>query len=203
MEQRITRRQKEFLDFILRFRLSRGRGPSRQEMATAFGVAKATARDLSDALVRGGHLRKTWEGELLPAESDAESEEKTLAIPFFGKIPASPPREAFPGPDLIAIDRKLLGPGRYFALEVDGPSMREAHIDEGDIVILREQQHARDGQVVSALLNGEVTLKEYRENAAGIVLQPRNSSMEPIPVKSSDDFQIQGVLWRWIKKATD
>ncbi|MBF0245032.1 MAG: repressor LexA [Planctomycetes bacterium] len=204
MPQNITKRQKEFLEFILQFRRSRGRGPSRQEIAEAFGVGKASARDVADALVRSGHLHKSWDGELMPGTKSEQSEAKnTVAIPWFGKIPASPPREAFPGSDLLEIDRRLLGSGKYYALEVDGPSMVEAQIEDGDIVIIREQQHARDGQIISALLNGEVTLKEYSETPSGIALRPRNAAMKLIPIKDTDEFQIQGVLWRWIKSASE
>lgn len=87
----------------------------------------------------------------------------------------------------------ILHPNATFFVRVSGDSMTKAGIFEGDILIVDTALQARNGDVVIALLDGELTVKRYRERSGSVSLVPENDRYEPIPISESADFQIQGV----------
>ena len=113
-------------------------------------------------------------------------------MPLIGIIAAGVPLEAVENRSFIDIPAHLVsGKGEVFCLEVSGESMIDAHICDQDIVIIKKQDHAEDGQIVVALLpDGSATLKTYRRLKNGsVMLIPANPTMKPITV---DAVQIQG-----------
>ena len=122
-----------------------------------------------------------------------------LRIPLLGRIAAGSPIEAVEVPDeFVDLTESLDAGGDVFALQVKGLSMIDDHIDDGDIVVIRRQAHASNGDTVVALLKdgpsstGEATLKRfYREKGGKIRLQPRNDTIPPIIVKASE-VAVQG-----------
>ena len=88
----------------------------------------------------------------------------------------------------------MLRGGNTFALRVKGESMKDDGILPGDLIIVRKQATAQNGQTVVALVNREATVKTYVKKATHIELHPANAAMQPIVVQSSDEFHIEGVL---------
>ena len=88
----------------------------------------------------------------------------------------------------------MIGRGETFALRVKGTSMKDEGIFPGDVVVVQKQATARNGQTVIASVNGEATIKTYHRNAGAVELHPANESMQPILVKSTDTFQIEGIV---------
>lgn len=117
-------------------------------------------------------------------------------IPLVGTIAAGSPLEPFPPADLeqVEVPRSMVGRGTTFALRVKGDSMRDDGILPGDVVVVRKQTTARNGQTVIALVNGEATIKIYRRTGRVIELQPANDTMRPIVVKETDRFRIEGIV---------
>lgn len=196
----LTPKQLRILKMIRDWRVAYGYSPTMQEIADEIGVSKVTVFEHVEALIRKGALeRDPNKARSLSVAADAlvPDEEKPLAFPLVGKIAAGYPIEKFEQDDRLDLE-EVFGPrvgqkAGCFALQVDGDSMQDEGILDGDYVIIERRQTARNGERVVALLpNGETTLKRfYKERDGRIRLQPSNSQFKPIVVK---DCKIQGVV---------
>lgn len=117
-----------------------------------------------------------------------------LTIPLAGTVAAGSPIEPIEQSESVEIPPGMLRGGTVFALRVKGDSMKDEGILPGDLVIVRKQDTARNGQTVVALVNREATIKIYVKKDTHIELRPANVTMAPIVVKPSDEFRIEGVL---------
>lgn len=193
----LTKRQQQILDFVQSRRSEWGRMPSTREIQRFFGFASQTAAvNHLKALERKGYLRRL-PGDLLPVNTDRFS-----SIPLLGSIPAGMPTygEAV-AEGGVAIDLASIGvseSARTFALTVRGDSMIDAHIQEGDVVIL-EYKEPRDGDVVAALIDGETTLKRFIVNEGQPYLKAENSAYpDLVPAM---ELVIQGVMVALTRRA--
>lgn len=118
----------------------------------------------------------------------------SLTIPLAGTVAAGSPIEPIEQSESVEIPPGMLKGGKVFALRVKGDSMKDEGILPGDLVIVRKQDTARNGQTVVALVNREATIKIYVKKDTHIELRPANVTMAPIIVKPSDEFRIEGVL---------
>ena len=119
---------------------------------------------------------------------------KPLQIPMVGLVAAGNPIEPIPQTELVEIPHAMLTSEKTFALRVKGESMKDDGILPNDLVIIRKQDMARNGQTVIALLNNEATIKKYYRRESEIELRPANSMMKSIFVKPSDEFKLEGIL---------
>ena len=196
----LTPKQLKILQLIRDFRIAHGYSPTMQELADELGISKVTVFEHVEALIKKGALRREAnKARSLSLCEDAivPDEAAPLTFPLVGKIAAGYPLEKFPQTDQLNLE-ELFGPrvgrkGGTFALIVDGDSMRDEGIMDGDYVIVERRETARNGERVVALLpNGETTLKTlFRETDGRIRLQPANEAFEPIIV---DDCTVQGVV---------
>lgn len=117
-------------------------------------------------------------------------------IPLVGTVAAGDPLEVFPQMDveMVEVPRSMVGRGETLAVRVKGESMRDEGILPGDVVVYHKQTTARTGQTVIALVNGEATVKMYFRKGGVVELRPANVSMQPIVVKETDAFHIEGVV---------
>jgi repressor LexA len=115
-------------------------------------------------------------------------------LPLLGVVAAGAPIEPVPQFELIDVPPSMLRGGERFALKVKGESMRDEGIFPGDLVIIRKQATARNGQTVVAVVNNEATIKTYMVRGNRVELHPANPKMKPIVVSPKDDFRIEGVL---------
>ncbi len=116
------------------------------------------------------------------------------AIPMVGLVAAGLPIDPVPQSELIDVPPSMLRGGETFALTVKGESMKNDGILPGDLVIVRKQPTAKNGQTVVALVNREATIKVYFKNETHIELRPAHDTMQPILVQPSDEFQIEGLV---------
>lgn len=114
-------------------------------------------------------------------------------LPLLGLVAAGMPIENFDSYDMINVPDQFFNSGDY-ALRVDGDSMVEDGILNGDYVILKKNQIARPGDTVVALINGEATLKRYYIGSNGIELHPKNNNYSIINIRPEDDLYIQGIV---------
>ena len=194
----LTPKQLRILQLIRDHRIARGYSPTMQELATELGISKVTVFEHVEALIKKGALeREPNKARSLSIREDAPvpDEIQPMAFPLVGRIAAGHPIEKFPQTDQLNIE-EIFGPrvgqkGGSFALQVDGDSMKDEGILDGDYVIIERKETARDGERVVALLpNGETTLKTFFHQPDGRVrLQPANPEFKPIVV---DDCKIQG-----------
>jgi repressor LexA len=193
----LTPKQLKILQLIRDCRVRRGYSPTMQELADELGVSKVTVFEHVEALIKKGALVREPNKARSLSIADGVSlpdEERPLKFPLVGKIAAGNPIEKFADADEIDIAEVLAPRGGVatFALRVDGESMRDEGILDGDYVLVERRDTARSGDRVVALLpNGETTLKTYFKEADHIRLQPANPAFEPIRVK---DCKIQGVV---------
>ncbi len=194
----LTPKQLRILQLIRDHRIARGYSPTMQELATELGISKVTVFEHVEALIKKGALeREPNKARSLSIREDASvpDEMQPMAFPLVGRIAAGNPIEKFPQTDQLNLE-EIFGPrvgqkAGFFALQVDGDSMKDEGILDGDYVIIERKETARDGERVVALLpNGETTLKTFFHQPDGRVrLQPANPEFKPIVV---DDCKIQG-----------
>lgn len=115
-------------------------------------------------------------------------------VPMAGMVAAGSPIEPVQQSELIDVPPSMLRGGNAFALRVKGESMKDDGILPGDLVVVRKQETAQNGQTVVALVNHEATVKTYFKKATHIELHPANAAMQPILVQPSDAFHIEGVV---------
>ena len=190
----LTPGQHRTLDFIRQYLAREGFAPSLAEIALGLGVSsKGSIHKQVQALAEAGVIRLI-PGRKRGIELTDEADNQGPTIPLLGRIAAGHPIEAIPDQDSLNIAEFLLGPGR-FALLVQGDSMIDAGILDGDTVIIRRQEIAEDGDIVVALIdNEEATLKRYHHRVGNKVeLAPENHSLRPL-VLEANRVRIQGVL---------
>jgi repressor LexA len=184
--------QHRTLSFLRDYLAEHHHAPSLNQIATAIGVkSSSTAHFHLERLVRKGFIQRQPGGAIRLIETAPPALSNT-AVPLVGVIAAGVPLEAVEHHALIDVPSHLVsGRGDVFCLEVSGESMIDAHICDGDIVIIKKQDYADDGQIVAALLpDGSATLKTFRRLKNGnVMLIPANPTMKPLTV---DEVQIQG-----------
>ena len=142
-------------------------------------------------VIRGG-----FKVDIEMSQTDGTANPATLQLPLYGRIAAGTPIEAFRDTSLTAvIPAEMLGSGsEHYALEVEGDSMIEAGIHDGDTVVIERTETANNGAIVVALVeNSEVTLKRFRRKGNSIALEPANKSYET-RIFGPDQVKIQGQL---------
>jgi repressor LexA len=201
MTNKLTDKQHQTLDFIQRYTATHTVPPKLQEIAEGIGIrSRGVAHRYVQALTDAGFItinnHKHRGIQLLkPNPHRAES-----TLPLLGKIAAGKPIEAIPGEDEIDL-RNFFGHNN-FAVRVQGDSMIEAGIMDGDTVIIEFRETANDGDIVVALIDEtETTLKRFKRSHRGryIKLIPANKDMEPMVYEASR-VRIQGVLIGQLRK---
>jgi len=184
--------QRQTLDFIKYFIAEKGYAPSLKDIAQHIGVRSAsTAHFHLERLEQKGFIRRGGDGSIEIIEAP-RPELGPTAVPLVGVIAAGAPIEAIEHTTMIDIPPSMIdGRGEVYCLEVSGDSMIDAHICDGDLVVIKKQDSADDGQIVVALLeDGSATLKKYRRLKNGkVMLIPANPQLAPITL---DRVSVQG-----------
>lgn len=195
----LTPKQLRILGLIRDWRIRYGFSPTMQELADQIGVSKVTVFEHVEALIKKGALVREAnkarslsiaEGVAVPDES------RPLRFPLVGKIAAGNPIEKVADTDELDLV-SFLGAseeavGKTFALRVDGDSMKDEGIFDGDYVLVQRSDVAHNGDRVVALLpDGQTTLKSFFRETDHVRLQPANPNFAPIIVR---DCKVQGIV---------
>lgn len=199
----LTKRQSEILGYLQEHIRTHGYAPSFEEIAEQFNFQSlATVHEHLTNLERKGYIHRTHNEsraiEVLPPKGTAGATE----IPLLGTVAAGTPIESLATGETLAVPDALLPRrGPNYALKVQGQSMIDEHIMDGDFVVVHGKQAADNGEMVIALVNGsEATVKRYyREPGGWIRLQPANAAMQPLRFQERDVL-IQGVVVGVIRK---
>ena len=194
----LTPKQKQILEYLKKCLKKNGYSPSLDEAAKHFKLAKSTIHQHIEELKEKGYLEKTdYKARSIELSKNKKSD--LVEISLLGTIAAGQPIEAIEIPEKIKVAKSQLSKsGEHFALKVQGNSMIDDGIFDGDTVVIKKQSSADDGETVVALLNNnEVTLKKIYKEKNGFRLQPANSSLKPIFVKG---LEIQGKVVSVIRK---
>lgn len=193
----LTETEGRILEAIQGHILREGRSPTLAEIGLSSGIrSKGTVHRYLNTLIEKGYLNRSdgsWRGIEL-----VQTPQRSYTLPLVGRIAAGQPIEAIPDHEVLDIGELLLGDGR-FALRVEGDSMIEAGIFDGDWVVIREQSTADEGDIVVALIDHhEATLKRYFKRDDEVVLLPENSELKPM-YYAAQRVTIQGILIRSIR----
>jgi len=199
----LTKRQKEILDYIGAFIESRGYAPSFEEIAEAFGYSSlATVHEHLSNLERKGYIRKAYNESRSVELTTPDVGAPSIELPLLGAVAAGLPIEAITDHETLAVPPDMVGRRREnYVLRVEGNSMIDEQIRDGDYIVVQAQETAEDGQMVVALVGGEsATVKKlYREPGGRVRLQPANPTMDPIRVDARD-VRVQGIVVGVIRK---
>lgn len=188
MRKEMTPRQRQILHFILQHIEARGYPPTVREIGEAVSLSSSSTvhahlRSLEEAGLIKRDAVLTRAIRLLPGTATASKARRVLAVPIVGSVAAGKPslavedfEETFPLP------QDFLGGSEGFMLRVRGDSMIEDGIRDGDLVVVRRQDTAENGDTVVAMMDNEATVKRFHRENGRIRLQPANSSMKPIVV---------------------
>lgn len=191
----ITEAQLRTLKAIRRFISQHGYPPTAAELGEILGITNASAHEQVNHLVRKGFVKKE-PGKargLSIVHEPAGDVARLVSVPIVGRVAAGMPilaDENVVGE--VLVEGSVVSGGRFFALEVHGDSMKDAGINEQDIVIVRQQPVSESGDVVVALLGDEATVKRLYIGHDRIELRPENPRYRPIPVGPDDDLRIVG-----------
>ena len=193
MRKPLTKKQDRVFEFIRKHVQDIGYPPTVREIGMNFGISEKGAYDHLNAIEKKGYIRRMPKKpraieilEFVPQKLP----QAAVEVPIVGRVAAGEPILASENVEgTLPVPREVVKEDTCFALRINGKSMIEAGIFEGDLVIVRSQNYADTGDIVVALLDEEATVKRFFRDGNRIRLQPENSVMSPIIV---DDAQILG-----------
>jgi repressor LexA len=198
----LTDTQRAILALIAERIESEGMPPSQTEIATAFGFSSVRAAQYHlEALERAGAIQRipgqargirlTQASVRAPAAND-----DALRLPVLGRVAAGLPIGAgadLEADDYVLLDKNFFAPSPDYLLKVKGDSMRDEGIFDGDLIGVHRTASARNGQIVVARIDDEITVKLLKLGKDRIRLLPRNPDYAPIEVLPDQDFAIEGL----------
>lgn len=190
---------KAILDYINEWYYTNNDYPTLDQIAIGVNTSKATAYRYIEELIERGEIEKSSRFGNLVTKNIAKNLQQTDRIPIVGEIACGSPILAEENIEAyVTFSRELLGGGKFFILRAKGDSMINAGINDGDLVIVRQQETADEGQIVVALINDEATLKRYfrDKRRRKIRLHPENDEMDDMYFSS---VSIQGVAVKILK----
>ena len=195
----LTPRQMQVVIFIRDYYRKLGYFPTLQEIGEKLSISKVTVLQHLRSLQRKGVIqRHRYQARSMQISSQANFPLPGLTFPLVGLIAAGRPVEAIETPDQLDLEQFFQQRKGTYVLKVQGDSMIEEQIRDGDYVIVQPSKTARNGQTVVALLpNGETTLKKFYREKGRIRLQPANPDLKPI---YTSKLQIQGVVIGILRK---
>jgi repressor LexA len=192
--------ERHALTFVRNRIMHTGAAPSVRELAAELGFSSPRSAVLViDRLTELGYIKRRAEDrtlQLLRMPEDARDRESTVEVPLVGNAPCGLPLLAQENLEaMIPVSSRLVRPGRkYFLLRARGDSMNVAGIEDGSLVLVRQQSTAEDKEIVVALVDDEATIKELRRSLDAVALVPRSDNPKHYPMVLRHDFQVQGIV---------
>lgn len=197
-EEKLSIQAKEAIRHIRNFLMHYGRMPSVRDLMSSMNYkSPRSATLLLIELEERGFLQKKPDGgyRLLKDLQDGFMA-RTVLVPLVGVVVCGAPILAEENIEaMISVSISLAKPsGKYFLLRAHGDSMNEAGINEGDLILVRQQNIAENGQNIVALIDDEATVKEFQNKGDVVALLPRSYNKKHKPIILDREFQIQGVV---------
>ena len=188
---------KRVREFNIAYQQEHGITPSYRQIMNALKLGSlATVGRYVMELAKQGVLKRSEIGKIVPMPKLKKG--NFVLAPLVGSIACGIPNPSEENyEDTYALPTDIFGKGKLFMLHAEGNSMIEAGISPGDLLVLKQQDSADDGEIVVALIDGETTLKRLYHRDGKIILHPENKRMRDIIV---DNCDVQGVLVSCIKK---
>ena len=197
MKHRNTAHMDRIIAFVNDWYRDHRASPSGRKLAAGTGIPLTTVQRMLNTMAENGLIG--YDGKTIVTELSGKASEETTPVGIIGSIPCgnlSLEEEAVE--EIIQLPVSVFGRGNLFLLHARGDSMTGAGIDDGDLVLIRRQEEARNGDIVAAFIEGEGnTLKRYKQCGQTVFLHPENPKYADIPLK---DGKIQGVAVSVIKQ---
>lgn len=203
----LTTRQASILEFLREYVASHGYGPSIRDISGYFHIKspKNVTKHL-EALRKKGYISRAGGVaraiEILGAGvGSSDSYGDSIRVPVLGTVKAGVPHLAVEEEgdvDYVELDKSFFKCDNGFLLKIEGESMINAGIEEGDFVLVNKAKEAMENDIVVALIDGEATVKRFSRRGNAIILKPENTQMEPIRIMGGD-FSVLGVVVSIIK----
>lgn len=190
----LTPKQKEILDFIQFYKLNKGYSPTLREIASHFAKNISTAQHFVEELETKGYLKRASH----MSRGIEPTKDKQATVDILGSIGAGNPIEPLENPEPINVPSSFVSkPGQYYALRVKGDSMQEDGIWDNDIIVVKHQLTADNGDIVVAITENGALLKVLRKGKQRLYLESRNKNYDPIFPK---ELEIRGKFVGLIRK---
>jgi len=192
--ENLTKRQKEVYEYLKGYFREHDTAPSYEEIRWGLKVRSlATVHKHLKQLEKKGYLNSPWQSQKR-AFSLVEMSGRAVTLPLLGMVAAGEPIEAIEAPEEVEVPESLLQGGECFALRVRGSSMIDEGIRDNDVILVKRQERAENGQTVVALVDdSEATVKKFFQKGKTIELRPANPDMEPIFMDAAR-VRIRGVV---------
>ena len=207
MQNSVSNKELAALRAIRDFLMKSGRMPSVRELMKELDYkSPRSAAVILQTLIDKNILNKKEDGSIqfmqYEFDEDETASEQTVKIPLLGTIACGLPILAEENIEaMIAVSTKLAKPSdKYFLLQAKGDSMNQKGINDGDLVLVKQQESAENSDIVVALIDDEATIKELRVNDDNVLLLPRSSNKAHTPIILSRNFIVQGVVVSTIPK---
>jgi repressor LexA len=198
-EHELSLREAQALRFIRNALIHQGRSPSVRDVQEGLGYGSPrSAAVIIEKLINHRRVERRADGRLRIVRDleDEPTHARTVLVPLVGNVACGTPLFAEENIEaMIPVSASLAKPShRHFFLRAHGNSMDRAGINDGDLVLVRQQSVAESGDLVVALIDDAATIKEFQRRETAIVLKPKSTSAEHQPLILTRDFQIQGVV---------
>jgi repressor LexA len=195
----LNKREKEAVRILRNYIMHKGELPTVRELMSELGYkSPRSASEIIEKLIVKGILQKKLDGGLkfMDIQEMVEDRADTIDVPVVGDVACGRPILAEENiTALIPVSLRLAKPPhKYFFLRAKGNSMNEKGINDGDLVLIRQQNTAYNGDLVVALIDDEATIKEFIRTEGMVILKPRSTDKTYQPIVLTSDFQVQGVV---------
>ena len=192
----------EIIKFVNRYFEKNGRSPSTREIKGEIGLSHVTVQRYLQVMMERGEIE--YDGHRSIVTKFIREMMNTSRVQMGNSIPCGVLDDVIEEEmEHLRLPKSITGEGEFFLLRARGESMIKAGIDDGDLVLIRKQETAKQGNIVAFLYDNEqTTLKRYKQTDDAIYLCPENDSMQPIVIRGEDraKLRIQGVATGIIKK---
>jgi repressor LexA len=197
----LTKRQKEFFDYLDGYISEHGYAPTLEEIRGRFKLSSlATVHKHLTNLEQKGAIRRTWNHSRAIELVSQNQRSGAVNLPLLGRVAAGQPIEALETTDHIAVPEEFIRRQNTFVLKVVGSSMVNDGILDGDFIVVEQRPNADNGETVVAVVDGEATVKRFYRDAPGrIRLQPANDAMPPLVVNEAR-CELRGVVVAVLRK---
>lgn len=195
----LTLKELEAVRHIRNWLARYGRTPSVRELMRELKYkSPRSAQDLLEKLEEKMVVRRTKTGsiQLKHDPESSSSHAQTINVPIVGTASCGTPIWAEENIEsFVAVSTTIAKSGaKYFLLHASGDSMNKAGINNGDLVLVKQQSSAQNGDKVIALIDNKATINEYQHVGNNIILKPKSTNHEHTPIILTEDFQIQGIV---------
>ena len=195
----LSPKKKRFVEFIKFFTSKNDRPPTFVEIMSGLNIRSLGTIDWYVKELEKENIIKRMKGKNGKRALSVLEENIDNQLPFLGLIAAGYPLEVFESNEYMEVTKEYAAIGNYI-LKVNGNSMINTHIQDGDYVIVKGSKTASNGDIVVGILNNEATLKRYYLKANKIELHPENSDYDIIHIGKTDDFKINGIVLGMFRK---